>query len=153
MSYQQNSQPNSNQSAEKWYEIETKGLAYINDIKLNEPPEGKTWVPFYSVKIGALIGKKDNVGYEYYQLTVSSKHESTFERINKLNVALSEKQNDGSNNKILIEFVATNCKPKPFEYKSGRKKGELGVNQEGTLAYINRIIVNGVNCFTSVKPS
>ena len=125
-------------SNEKYFDLHTQGIGYLNRIREVTPKEG---TPFLSVTIAALRGSVDNVQYTHFECTVSGKKAQ--EIVRQLTSAVE------GNSKVLIGFTLSDLNAESFTFKNGDKAGETGISLKSRLLRIAWAKVDGQPFYTA----
>ncbi|AZL70095.1 STY4534 family ICE replication protein [Pseudomonas oryziphila] len=121
----------SNQSNEKFFDLHTTGIGYLNRIRTVTPRKGK---PFTCVTIAALHGSTDKAEYSYIDCNiVGAEAELLVQRCQK---AVEAKK------KVLVSFRIGDIWADAFTYENGEKKGQSGASLKGRLLFIGWIKVD-----------
>lgn len=122
------------QSAEKNYiDLHTYGFGYIQNFRLVTPKKGK---PFYSCRIHALRGPRDNVNYTVFDTIITNK--KAVELLTQCGDAAKEK-----GKRILVAFTIGDVYPESYPYHSGPKQGQTGCWEKGRLINIRMLKLDG----------
>ena len=122
----------SNNETNKYFDLHTTGIGYLNRIREVTPEEGR---PFLSVTIAALRGSVDNVQYTHFECRVSGRQAQQVVR--QVKPAVEGKL------KVLIGFTLSDLFAEPFTYKNGDKAGETGISLKARLLRISWAKVDG----------
>ena len=122
----------SNNETNKYFDLHTTGIGYLNHIREVTPKEGK---PFLSITLSALRGSVDNAQYTHFECHVSGKQAQEIVRLLKSHVE--------GKKKVLIGFTLSDLYAESFIYKKGDKAGESGVNLKARLLRLSWAKVNG----------
>ncbi|MCB1760553.1 MAG: DUF3577 domain-containing protein, partial [Gammaproteobacteria bacterium] len=98
----------SNNESQKYFDLHTSGIGYLNRIREVMPKEG---TPFLSVTIAALRGSVDNAQYTHFECRVSGKQAQDIVR--QLMPAVE------GNLKVLIGFTLSDLFAESFTFKNG----------------------------------
>lgn len=128
----------SNNESNKYFDLHTTGIGYLNRIREVTPNEGN---PFLSVTIAALRGRVDNVQYAHFECGVSGKQAQ--EIVRQVKSAVEDKK------KVLIGFTLSDLNAEPFTYKKGDKAGQTGVNLKARLLRVAWVKVDGQPFYTA----
>lgn len=110
----------------EYYDLTLNGVGFANRFRKNTPSGGKS---YYSVTIAALRGKPGEdgkVAKTYIDCNFVGNAVAMAEQMAKY----FEGEKDPA---VMIKFVASDLELKPFEYKSGARKGERGTTLKGRL--------------------
>ena len=122
--------------AEKYFDLHTTGIGYLNRVREVAPREGS---PFLSVTVAALRGNADDAQYTYFECRVSGKRARQIVR--SLQPAIEGEL------KVLAGFKLSDLYAQPFTYKNGDKAGETGVRLKARLLRLMWVKVDGVPFF------
>ena len=122
----------SNNESQKYFDLHTSGIGYLNRIREVMPKEG---TPFLSVTIAALRGSVDNAQYTHFECRVSGHQAQKVMR--QVQPALEGKL------KVLIGFTLSDLYTDTFIFKSGDKAGETGVSLKARLLRVSWAKVDG----------
>lgn len=121
----------SNQSNEKFFDLHTTGIGYLNRIRTVTPRKGK---PFTCVTIAALHGSMDKAEYSYIDCNVVGAEAETL--IKRCQKAVDEKK------KVLVSFKIGDIWADAFTFEKGEKAGKPGASLKGRLLFIGWIKVD-----------
>ncbi len=105
--------------SENYFDLTTSGVGFINRFRLNKPNQGN---PYYSVAIAALRGNANTEG----------KYQKTYIDCNLVGKAIEMAKHiephfaSDQSPSVMVKFVCGDLELKPFEYKSGERKGQCG---------------------------
>jgi len=122
----------SNNESQKYFDLHTTGIGYLNRVREVTPKEGN---PFVSVTIAALRGSVDNVQYTHFECRVSGRQAQKIVR--QVKPAVEGKL------KVLIGFTLSDLYGETFTFKSGEKAGETGVSLKARLLRVSWAKVDG----------
>lgn len=122
----------SNNESQKYFDLHTTGIGYLNRIREVTPKEGN---PFLSVTISALRGSVDNVQYTHFECRVSGKQAQ--EVVRQVKPAVEGKL------KVLIGFTLSDLYGETFTFKNGDKAGETGISLKARLLRVSWAKVDG----------
>ena len=122
----------SNNETNKYFDLHTTGIGYLNRVREVTPKEGK---PFLSITLSALRGSVDNAQYTHFECHVSGKQAQ--EIVRQLKPSVEGKK------KVLIGFTLSDLYAESFIYKKGDKAGESGVSLKARLLRLSWAKVNG----------
>jgi CRISPR/Cas system-associated endoribonuclease Cas2 len=122
----------SNEDTNKYFDLYTTGIGYLNRVQEVTPKEGS---PFWSVTIAALRGSVDDVQYSYFECRVSGQQAQKL--VHQLKPAVDGKL------KVLIGFTLSDLFAEAFTYKTGDKAGETGVSLKARLLRVGWAKVDG----------
>jgi hypothetical protein len=118
--------------AEKYFDLFTTGLAYLNRVEDVYPEEADA---FLAVTLSALRGSAENVQYTRFDCRVAGTQALSV--IEQLKAAV---QND---RRVLIGFVLSDLFPQSFTFRKGERAGEPGVSLKARLIKVNWAKVDG----------
>jgi CRISPR/Cas system-associated endoribonuclease Cas2 len=122
----------SNEDTNKYFDLYTTGIGYLNRVREVTPKEGS---PFWSVTIAALRGSVDDVQYTYFECRVSGQQAQKL--VQQLKPAVEGKL------KVLVGFTLSDLFAEAFTYKTGEKAGETGVSLKARLLRVGWAKVDG----------
>ncbi len=122
----------SNNESQKYFDLHTAGIGYVNRIREVTPKEGN---PFLSVTISALRGSVENVQYTHFECRVSGKQAQ--EIVRQVKPAVEGKL------KVLIGFTLSDLYGETFAFKNGDKAGEIGISLKARLLRVSWAKVDG----------
>ncbi len=122
----------SNEDTNKYFDLYTTGIGYLNRVREVTPKEGS---PFWSVTIAALRGSVDDAQYTYFECRVSGQQAQKL--VQQLKPAVEGKL------KVLIGFTLSDLFAEAFTYKTGDKAGETGVSLKARLLRVGWAKVDG----------
>jgi len=122
----------SNNESQKYFDLHTTGIGYLNRVREVTPKEGN---PFVSVTIAALRGSVDNVQYTHFECRVSGRQAQKIVR--QVKPAVEGKL------KVLIGFTLSDLYGETFTFKSGDKAGETGISLKARLLRVSWAKVDG----------
>lgn len=132
------------QSNEKFFDLHTSGIGYMNRLRLVQPDKskGQKFRPFWSVSISAITGESNDVKYVNYD--VSIKGEQAKEALQVLKPYLLDERGQSLENKVLVGFRIGDAMPEIFTVKD-KKTGEPvpRVSLKGRLLKLTSAKVNG----------
>ncbi|MCH9698264.1 MAG: DUF3577 domain-containing protein [Gammaproteobacteria bacterium] len=106
----------------EYFNLTTEGLGYLSQIDL-KPIDGRESI--WLCQIAALRGSTDNAKYTWFTCRVVG--EKAIELCQRLQSSSEAKQ------KILVRFVLSDLNAVPFQYQSGKSKGQPGVHLNARL--------------------
>ncbi|MEW8560626.1 MAG: DUF3577 domain-containing protein [Candidatus Thiodiazotropha sp.] len=127
----------SSNETQKYFDLHTTGIGYLNRVQEVTPKEGN---PFLSVTIAALRGSVDNVQYTHFECHVSGKKAQKVMR--ELKPAVEGKL------KVLMGFTLSDLYGESFTFKNGDKAGETGVSLKARLLRVSWAKVDGQPFYT-----
>ena len=122
----------SNNETNKYFDLHTTGIGYVNHVREVTPKEGN---PFLSVTISALRGSVDNVQYTHFECRVSGRQAQQVVR--QVKPAVEGKL------KVLIGFTLSDLYAETFTFKNGDKAGETGISLKARLLRVSWVKVDG----------
>ncbi len=122
----------SNNESQKYFDLHTTGIGYLNRVREVTPKEGN---PFLSVTIAALRGSVDNVQYTHFECRVSGRQAQ--EVVRQVKPAVEGKL------KVLIGFTLSDLYGESFTFKNGDKAGETGISLKARLLRVSWAKVDG----------
>ena len=122
----------SNNESQKYFDLHTTGIGYLNRIRAVTPKEG---TPFLSVTIAALRGSVDNAQYTHFECRVSGRQAQQVVR--QVQPAVEGKL------KVLIGFTLSDLYAETFTFKNGDKAGETGISLKARLLRMSWAKVDG----------
>ena len=121
----------------KFFDLQTSGLGYINQIREVAPEGGDA---FWTVNLAALRGSVDNVQYTHFECRVSGKQAQDLVR--QLRPAVDGKL------KGLIGFTLSDLVGEAFLFKQGERAGTPGFSMKARLLRISWAKVDGQPFYT-----
>ncbi len=122
----------SSNESQKYFDLHTTGIGYVNRVREVTPKEGS---PFLSVTIAALRGSVDNVQYTHFECRVSGRQAQQVVR--QVKPAVEGKL------KVLIGFTLSDLYAETFTFKNGDKAGETGISLKARLLRVSWAKVDG----------
>lgn len=138
-----NSTSTENASPGKYFDLQIRGIGYLNRIREVPPKKGRRGELFLACTIAALNGPSDAATYRYYDVKVSGGDAQHLVRRCKPAV------DDGR--KVLIEFVLGDPWVDLFTYASGEKAGKPGVCQKARLLFIPWIKIDNKQVYKAAR--
>lgn len=126
-------------NTETYFDLHITGVGYVNRIREVKIKKGSFW----ACDIAALHGASDDVETTRFDCKVSG------QEAEKLIKRCVEAQ--AAEKKIIIGFKLGDLSPETFEYKTGTKKGEIGISLKTRLLYISWIKVDGALVYQAPK--
>lgn len=127
----------SNEDTNKYFDLYTTGIGYLNRVREVTPKEGSS---FWSVTIAALRGSVDDAQYTRFECRVSGKQAQ--EIVRQVKPAVEGKL------KVLVGFTLSDMFAEPFTFKNGDKAGETGVSLKARLLRVSWAKVDGQPFFS-----
>ncbi len=124
---------NQNNQDDKYFDLHTRGIGYLNRVRTVNPDKGDSYV---SVSIAALHGRSDNPSYSYFDTRVVSGDALEFIKAHK------EVIND-RDSKVLVRFKVGDGEATSYEVKSGDNKGSRNHIIKSRLLQITWASING----------
>ncbi|WP_337261513.1 MULTISPECIES: STY4534 family ICE replication protein [unclassified Serratia (in: enterobacteria)] len=115
-----------------YFNLNTTGLGYLNDIRTVTPKKGD---PFQACRIAALNGPTDNPEYCYFDVRVYGSEAQHL--INRCQDAVTNKH------KVLIGFRLGDLWSDIFTYTRGKREGQQAVSLKARLLFIHWIKIDG----------
>lgn len=119
-------------SPERYFDLFTTGVGYLNRIREMTSQEGD---PFVVVSIAALRGGGDNVRYTYFDGRVSG--QPAHAQVRQLMDSVA------NGDRVLVRFRIFDLYPNTFKYQRGPRAGEIGASVRGRLLGFDWAKVNG----------
>ncbi len=124
---------NQNNQDDKYFDLHTRGIGYLNRVRTVNPDKGDSYV---SVSIAALHGRSDNPSYSYFDTRVVGGDALEFIKAHK------EAIND-RDSKVLVRFKVGDGEATSYEVKSGDNKGNRNHIIKSRLLQITWASING----------
>ena len=137
----------SNPNQEKYFDLHTTGLGYINRFRQVKPKKGK---PYFAVTFAMLRGNQDDAQYTYIDCSIVG--DAALATL----MSHIEPDSDLGNDKYLAQVRIGDIYAEPFIYARGKKEGQPGVSIKGRLLKIislrknNEIIYQNFPAFVQI---
>ena len=123
---------------EKYFNIITKGLGSIHDVRVVKLEGGRS---FRAVRMSLIEGHVDNPRFVFIDLMM--KGEVTVDLFRQYREAIADKKQV-----VLAAVEIGSLRTTAFVYKNGERKGQLGSALKGALIGISHLTIDGEVVYT-----